>query len=128
MWTETDDGTSFETALPACCLGPRLHREIDALALGVPYRIEWLEGSLVIHFEGAIDSFSRVTIAEIVASHDATAEIEELAAKKAIEDKLTAESLAIVEEARAKRLTGEPLDLVELAAVVDALLLLKPII
>jgi len=114
MWTENDEqGVSFQTSKPACCRGDRLHREIDALGIAVPYRIEWEEDALAIHFESPLSDAGRSAVEEAISHHDASDE--ELLSEEQKKDQ-------IIEEARAKRLAGKSLDLNELSAVVDRLL------
>lgn len=122
MWIENDDGTIFDAPLPNCCQGEKLHREIDALKLGLPYRIEWLGQTIRIFFEGWISSLSRGAIEKVLDRHDATHELETHAAEQARKAAIEDESALLIEQARAKRMAGEPLDASELAAVVDRLL------
>jgi hypothetical protein len=103
---------------PANCEADSLHAQIAAVGLGT-CGIEWQDDELGFRFDDELTAEQQARLSAVVAAHDGSTVIAERAEKKLRAEQLVADSQAIVDAARAKRLAGEPLTQQELAAIAD---------
>jgi hypothetical protein len=105
---------------PLYCDVDSFHVQVDLLGFG-PYSILW-DDELTFRFDTELTAEQQMQLAAVVAAHDGTLAIaarEEREAKIAV---IVSTNMALVESAREKRLLGEPLTPLELAALVDLLI------
>jgi hypothetical protein len=134
IWTNENGDDVYRGPRPAVAFPPLLHQQIDALGIGVAYRIEWPNLAektaseeqnwpgieiIRIFIEGQLDAVVEDSVALVVDEHDGADAIREDEAKRQRMAEILAQNEATIEAARAKRLAGEALTAQELAAVAD---------
>lgn len=133
-WNEDNGELVLRIERPAHPYPPLLHSQIDALDLGIPYRIEWPTREEMspeeqsdwptgtinrLAFDGSLTEPQRDDVVLVVMTHDGSQAILEAEEKRLRAEQIIAQNQALVDQARAKRLAGETLTQQELAAIAD---------
>jgi hypothetical protein len=105
---------------PLRCDVDSFHMQVDLLGFG-PYSILW-DDELTFRFDTELTAEQQMQLAAVVAAHDGTLAIAAREEREAKIAEIVLTNMTLVESAREKRLRGEPLTPLELAALVDLLI------
>ena len=105
---------------PLHCDVDSFHGQVDLLGFG-PYSILWND-ELAFRFDTELTAEQQMQLAAVVAAHDGTLAIASREEREAKIVAIVSTNMALVESAREKRLRGEQMTPLELAALVDLLI------